>query len=70
VEEGAFSEDEMRKPTPQRYALPCRSAKAIYGLVITAQEGGSALEMDVSKGQPKITAGLDLGDKATPTSVF
>jgi transposase len=26
-------------------------------------EGGSALEMDGSKGQPKMTAGLDLGDK-------
>jgi transposase len=26
-------------------------------------KGGSALEMDGSKGQPKITAGLDLGDK-------
>src|ERR687898_984417 len=28
-----------------------------------AQEGGSALEMDSSKEQPKVTAGLDLGDK-------
>jgi transposase len=26
-------------------------------------KGGSALDMDGSKGQPKITAGLDLGDK-------
>jgi hypothetical protein len=26
-------------------------------------EGGSALEMDGSKEQPKMTAGLDLGDK-------
>ena len=37
--------------------------QGLYGLVITAQEGGSALEMDGSKEQPKITAGLDLGDK-------
>jgi hypothetical protein len=26
-------------------------------------EGGSALEMDGSKGQPKTTAGVDIGDK-------
>ena len=26
-------------------------------------EGGSALEMDSSKERPKMTAGLDLGDK-------
>ena len=31
--------------------------------LFNAQEGGSALEMDVSSKQPKMTAGLDLGDK-------
>jgi hypothetical protein len=30
---------------------------------LVAQEGGSALEMDGSKEQPQMTAGLDLGDK-------
>jgi hypothetical protein len=34
-----------------------------YEFRCNAQEGGSALEMDGSKGQPKMTAGLDLGDK-------
>jgi hypothetical protein len=30
------------KADPLRCAVPCGSANAIYGLVITAQEGGSA----------------------------
>jgi transposase len=34
----------------------------MYGLS-KAQKGGSALEMDGSSEQPKMTAGLDLGDK-------
>jgi transposase len=33
------------------------------GLYNAQMEGGSALEMDGSKEQPKVTAGLDLGDK-------
>ena len=54
-----FSEDEMRRPTLN--AVP-------YGLQLLytgsyAQGGESALEMDGSKEQPKVTAGLDLGDK-------
>jgi transposase len=55
-----FSEDEMRRPTPR--AVPCaRVCK--YSTGSNAQEGGSALEMDGSREQPQITAGLDLGDK-------
>jgi hypothetical protein len=45
--EEEFSEDEMRRPTPQRYAVPFGSATVSRAL--EAQwEGGSALEMDAS----------------------
>jgi hypothetical protein len=57
---GVFSEDEMRRPTPQvRSTLwVCKSHTGS-----NAQEGGSALEMDGSSEQPQMTAGLDLGDR-------
>jgi transposase len=59
---GVFSEDEMRRPTPQiRSTL--RGLQMLDGLYNAQMEGGSALEMDGSKEQPKVTAGLDLGDK-------
>ena len=62
--EGEFSEDEMRRPTPQVRSTLSGSANAIRAHVGgPIWEGGSALEMDVSKQQPKITAGLDLGDR-------
>ena len=56
-----FSEDEMRRPTP--CAVPIAGLQWLTGSKRPTMEGGSALEMDASKGQPKSTAGLDLGDK-------
>jgi hypothetical protein len=58
---GVFSEDEMRRPTPHTQ-YPKGSANVRRALTPT-MEGGSALDMDGSKVQPKMTAGLDLGDR-------
>jgi hypothetical protein len=59
----AFSEDEMRRPTHHtQYLMVC---KCSTGFTPT-MEGGSA-HMDVSKERPKMTAGLDLGDKYSYT---
>ena len=44
------------------YAVPLGSANARRALT-PKLEGGSALEMDGSREQPPMTAGLDLGDK-------
>jgi transposase len=50
----------MRRPTLHtQYLMVCKH----YVRALTAQEGGSALEMDGSSKQPQMTAGLDLGDK-------
>jgi hypothetical protein len=57
----AFSEDEMRRPTPPYTQYP--EGLQIFNGLYNAQEGGSALEMDGSSKQPQMTAGLDLGDK-------
>ena len=53
-----FSEDEMRRPTP--YAVPFGSAKAIWALTPRKEDRPT---MNASKDKPKMTAGLDLGDK-------
>jgi transposase len=57
--EEAFSEDGMRRPTPQ-YAVPFGSASTMRALTPRKEDRPT---MDGSKGQPKITAGLDLGDR-------
>jgi hypothetical protein len=57
---GAFSEDEMRRPTLN--AVPY-GLQALYGLSIVAQRKEDRPMDDGSKEQPKMTAGLDLGDK-------
>ena len=49
----------MRRPTLD--AVPYGLQTLVTGSY--AQEGGSALEMDGSSEQQKMTAGLDLGDK-------
>src|ERR671910_3488174 len=49
----------MRRPTP--YAVPLGSANAVRALRPNRKEDRPT--MDVSKGQPQMTAGLDLGDK-------
>ena len=54
----AFSQDEKADPP---YAVPY-GLQTLYGLS-KAQEGGSALEMDGNSEQPKMTAGLNLGDR-------
>jgi hypothetical protein len=55
-----FYEDEMRRPTP--CAVPLEGLQVFDGLLRPIWKGGSA-HMDVSKEQPLMTAGLDLGDK-------
>jgi transposase len=60
--EEAFSEDEMRRPTP--YAVPLGSAKAIRALSCQRPKRKEDRPMsDGSKEHPHMTAGLDLGDK-------
>jgi hypothetical protein len=54
----AFSEDEMRRPTP--YAVPY-GLQLFDGLLRPREEDRPT--MDASKERPKMTAGLDLGDK-------
>src|SRR5215204_4102154 len=63
VLEGAFSEDELRRPTP--YAVPFRRVcKRSTGS--NAQNGqNDRPTMDGSSEQPKMTAGVDLGDKCS-----
>jgi hypothetical protein len=51
----------MRRPTP-RTQYPLRVCKGCTGSNAHSK-GGSALDMDGSKVQPKMTAGLDLGDR-------
>jgi hypothetical protein len=48
----------MRRPTP--YAVPCGSAKAIRALTPRKEDRPT---MDGSSEQPKVTAGVDIGDK-------
>src|SRR5215212_9581209 len=51
----------MRRPTPHTQ-YPWGSA-SVRRALRPIMEGGSALEMDVNRERPKMTAGLDLGDK-------
>jgi hypothetical protein len=59
VGEWVFSEDEMRRPTP--CAVPFGSATVRRALAAQREEDRPT--MDGSKERPKVTAGVDLGDK-------
>jgi len=53
----------MRRPTPQRYAVPC-GLQTQYGLTLVAQSGKEDRPVNNgSKGAAEMTVGLDLGDK-------
>jgi hypothetical protein len=54
-----FYEDEMRRPTPQ-IRTTLGSASTIRALTPRKEDRPMS---DGSKGRPKITAGLDLGDR-------
>src|SRR5215207_2431479 len=55
-----FSEDEMRRPTPHtQYPWGLQ----IFDGLLGAQWKEDRPTMDGGKGQPKVTAGLDIGDK-------
>ena len=60
VERGVLRRWDEKADPP--YAVPLGSA-AVRRALGPNTEGGSALEMDGSKEQPNVTAGLDLGDK-------
>jgi hypothetical protein len=55
-----FSEDEMRRPTPQLRStlMVCKH----YVRALTPNRKEDRPTSDGSKGRPKITAGLDIGD--------
>jgi hypothetical protein len=55
-----FSEDEMRRPTP--YAVPFGSANVRRALKCPIWKEDRPTS-DGSKDKPKMTAGLDIGDK-------
>ena len=52
----------MRRPTPQLRSTLTVCKQYVRALAAKL-EGGSALEMDVSREQPKMMAGLDIGEK-------
>ena len=58
---GLFSEDEMRRPTPL-YAVPLMDLQMFDGLLGPIWKEDQPT-MDGSKERPKVTAGLDIGDK-------